>query len=117
MPGRDIIRRLFAFRTWLAIAAGVLPACLVVIFGFLLIYAWPAIGYNGLDFITKSNWDTGDVYSAPVMHHGVLAPPGAQFNVFFLEGGTILTVLVAIFIAYPIGVAAAVFLAEVVPNA
>jgi len=117
MPGSDIIRRIFAFRTWLAIAAGVLPACLVIIFGFLVIYAWPAIGYNGLDFITKSTWNTGDVYSAPVIQHGVLAPPGAQFNIFFLEGGTILTVLVAIVIAYPIGVAAAVFLAEVVPGA
>jgi phosphate transport system permease protein len=113
----DIIRRVFAFRTWLAITAGVLPAALVVIFAFLIYYAWPAIGFNGLDFVIKSAWDPGDSYSNPVMQHGVLAPPGASFSILFLIVGTLLTVGLAILIAYPIGVAAAVFLAEIVPNA
>jgi phosphate transport system permease protein len=113
----DIIRRVFAFRTWLAVSAGVLPAALVIIFAFLIYYAWPAIGFNGLDFITHSAWDPGDSYSDPVMQRGVLAPPGASFSILFLVVGTLFTVGLAVLIAYPIGVAAAVFLAEIVPNA
>ena len=113
----DIWRRIFAFRTWLAITAGVLPASLVILFGFLVTFAWPAIGFNGLDFITRSDWNPGDVYSNPVLQHGVMAAPDAKFGALFLEGGTLLTVIVAILIAYPVGVAAAVFLAEIAPNA
>jgi phosphate transport system permease protein len=113
----DIIRRVFAFRTWLAICAGVLPAALVIIFGFLVIYAWPAMGYNGFEFISNDAWNPGDSYASPVMQHGVMAPPGASFGILFLIVGTLLSVSLAILIAYPVGVAAAVFLAEIVPNA
>ncbi|HEX3916036.1 MAG TPA: phosphate ABC transporter permease subunit PstC [Caulobacteraceae bacterium] len=112
-----ILRRVFAFRTWLAIAGGVLPVSLVIIFGFLVIYAWPAIGFNGLDFLTQNGWDPGDNYSSPVMLRGVMASPGAHFGVLFLIVGTLCSVILAVAIAYPFGVAAAVFLAEIVPGA
>ncbi|HXC28218.1 MAG TPA: phosphate ABC transporter permease subunit PstC [Stellaceae bacterium] len=104
------------FKTGLAVAAGALPASLVLIILFLTIYAWPAILFNGFQFVTSNTWNLGNLYSDPVMVNGVQISPGAHYGILFLIVGTLLSTIIALLIAVPVGVGAAVFLAEAVPG-
>ena len=104
------------FKTGLAVAAGALPASLVLIVLFLTIYAWPAILFNGFQFVTSDTWNLGNLYADPVMVNGTEIPPGAHYGTLFLIVGTLLSTLIALLIAVPVGVGAAVFLAEAVPG-
>lgn len=104
------------FRTLLATIAGVLPASLVLIVLFIGVYAWPAIRFNGPGFVARNFWSLGNLYADPVTVAGVSIQPGAQYGILFLIVGTLLTTLIAMLIALPIGVGAAVFLAEAVPG-
>jgi phosphate transport system permease protein len=104
------------FKTWLAIVAGALPASLVLVVSFLAIYAWPAIRFNGLAFIVSDNWNLGNLYADPVTVAGTAIQPGAHYGILFLVVGTLTSTLIALLIAVPIGVGAAIFLAEAVPG-
>ncbi len=104
------------FRTLLAIVAGVLPVSLVLIVVSIGVYAWPAIHFNGVDFLWHDFWSLGNLYGDPVTVRGVAVQPGAQYGILFLIVGTLLTTLIAMLIAVPVGVGAAVFLAEAVPG-
>ncbi|MDE2488807.1 MAG: phosphate ABC transporter permease subunit PstC [Alphaproteobacteria bacterium] len=104
------------FRAALALAAGVLPAALIVLLAFLAVYSWPAIKFNGWRFLTGNTWNIGNLYADPVPMGKLMVQPGAQFSIAFLIGGTLLTTLIAIAIALPVGVASALFLAEAVPG-
>ncbi len=108
--------RLSGFRSLVAVLGGVIPGsgCAVVLFLFL--YAWPAIRFNGLGFFGASTWDLGNTYADPVSQGGVDVLPGAHYSILFLIGGTFLTSLIAMVVAVPVGVGAAIFLAEAVPG-
>jgi phosphate transport system permease protein len=105
------------FRAWLAVVAGVLPLALIAIVAFLAIYSWPAMHFNGIGFIGRDTWNLGNLYANPVMFHGTLIPRGATYGILFLIVGTLLSTAIAVAIALPMGVGAAIFLAEVVPDA
>jgi phosphate transport system permease protein len=102
------------FRTWLALIAGALPASLVAVVLFLALYAWPAIRFNGIKFATQNNWNLGNLYANPVTIAGTQIQPGAHYGILFLIVGTLLSALIALALAVPVGVGAAVFLAEAV---
>lgn len=104
------------FKTGLAVAAGALPASLVLIILFLTIYAWPAILFNGFHFVTSNTWNLGNLYGEPTTLSGTPIMPGAHYGILFLIVGTLLSTLIALLIAVPVGVGAAVFLAEAVPG-
>lgn len=104
------------FRSLLALLAGVLPASLALIVVFLAVYAWPAIRFNGFAFLTGGVWNLGNLYGNPVTRAGVEIMPGAHYGILFLIAGTLLSTLIALLIAIPVGVGAAVFLAEAVPG-
>jgi phosphate transport system permease protein len=102
------------FRTWLGILAGALPASLAAVVVFLTIYAWPAITFNGFGFAIRDTWNLGNLYGNPVMIAGRMLQPGATYGILFLIVGTLLSTLIALLLAVPVGVAAAIFLAEAV---
>ncbi len=102
------------FRTWLAVTAGVLPASLVAVVLFLALYAWPAIQFNGLRLAFHNTWNLGNLYADPVVVSGTEIQPGAHYGILFLIIGTLSSTLVALLLAVPVGVGAAVFLAEAV---
>ncbi len=104
------------FKTGLAAIAGVLPASLVAIVLFLTVYSWPAIRFNGFHFLVSNHWNLGNLYADPVTVAGTQVAPGAHYGILFLIVGTLLTTLVALLIALPVGVGAAIFLAEAVPG-
>ncbi|HUB13692.1 MAG TPA: phosphate ABC transporter permease subunit PstC [Acetobacteraceae bacterium] len=103
------------FRTVLATVGGIVPASMIAVVVFLTTYAWPAIEYNGVGFLGGMHWNLGNLYADPIDLSGVQILPGASYGIFFLIVGTLLTTLIALLIAVPVGVGAAIFLAEAVP--
>lgn len=106
-----------SFRSLTAMLAGIVPASMVAVLLFLAIYAWPAIRFNGLSFLVNMDWNIGNQYADPIDLAGVSILPGASYGILFLIVGTLLTTLIAMVIAVPVGVGAAIFLAEAVPPA
>lgn len=104
------------FRSALAVVAGVLPASLCAVLFFLADYSWPAIRFNGIGFITENTWNLGNLYGSPIVRNGVQTMPGAHYGILFLIVGTLLSTIIALVVAVPVGVGAAVFLAEAVPG-
>ena len=103
------------FRRLTALLASIVPVSLIVIVAFLSVYAWPAIRLNGLAFVTDNSWNLGSLYANPIMVHGQEILPGAHYGILFLIVGTLLSTVIALAIAVPVGVGAALFLAEGVP--
>jgi phosphate transport system permease protein len=102
------------FRFWLGITAGALPASLVAVILFLAVYAWPAIIFNGVHFAFHNTWNLGNLYGNPITIGGVPIMPGAHYGILFLIAGTLLSTLIALLLAVPVGIGAAIFLAEAV---
>lgn len=103
------------FRFGLAVLAGILPASLCLIVAFLLVYAWPAIAVNGWGFVWRDTWNLGNLYADPITRGGVQVLPGAHYGILFLIVGTLLSSLIAMVVAVPVGIGAAIFLAEALP--
>ena len=103
------------FRVTVTLFAAVIPLSLLVLLLFLLHDAWPAIRFNGVDFLFKNAWNLGNQYGNPVTVHGQQVMPGASFAILFLIVGTLASSLIALLLAVPLGVGAAIFLAEAVP--
>lgn len=77
--------------------SGVSLALLLVFLVLLTIQAWPALKHSGLSFLTSSDWD-----------------PGSDgFGALALIYGTVVSSVVALVIAVPVSVAAALCLTEV----
>jgi phosphate transport system permease protein len=102
------------FRTLLAIVAGALPGSLAAVVLFLAVYSWPAIRFNGIAFAFLNTWNLGNLYADPVTIGGIPIQPGAHYGILFLIVGTLLSTLIALALAVPVGVGAAIFLAEAV---
>lgn len=108
---------IFSLRTLTALLGGIVPLSLFGIVTFLVVYSWPAVRFNGLGFITQNGWSLGRQYGTPVMVHGQMVLPGAHYGILFLIAGTLLSTAIALAIAIPLGVGAAMFLAEAVSAA
>ncbi len=83
-----------------ACAAALVLALLVVLVLRLTQYAWPAISRFGLRFLVDGRWDIG----------------AEQFGAASSIYGTLITTLIAMLIAAPLGVASAMFLVEMAPS-
>lgn len=103
------------FRRLTALLGSLVAGSLIAIVLFLADYAWPAVRLNGFHFLTLNTWNLGSLYGNPVMVHGQMILPGAHYGILFLIVGTLLSTLIALAIAVPVGVGAALFLAEGVP--
>lgn len=114
LPAPYRIRR-GLFRQLIRLFSLLLPAVLLGLVVFLLIGSWPALQFNGFDFAWSNDWNLGSQYGTPVTVDGHQILPGAHYGIFFLIFGTVVSSLLALLLAVPIGVLAAVFIAEVVP--
>jgi len=106
-----------SFKNIIAPIASIVGITLILIVLFLGKYAWPAVRLNGWAFLTKNDWNLGNLYADPIVHHGVTLMPGAQYGILFLIVGTLLSTLIAVVIAVPFGVGSAIFLADGIPAA
>ncbi len=108
---------LLNFRRLTALLGCLVAGVLLAIVGFLAIYAWPAVRLNGPGFLYKNTWSLGFLYRSPITVHGQTVLRGAHYGILFLIVGTLLSTLIALLIAVPVGVGSAMFLAEGVPPA
>jgi phosphate transport system permease protein len=88
------------FSILVLMAAAVVPLLLIGIFVLLLLDAWPAVQRYGFGFLMTSDWD----------------PVAEKFGAAAYMFGTVVTSLIAVLLAAPIGVACAVFIAEYAPK-
>jgi len=77
--------------------------------------AFPAIRFNGLGFLTRVAWDPGNQYSGAVRTNGILHPVGASYGALPLIAGTIESSLLALVLAVPVSVGAALVIVEKLP--
>lgn len=103
------------FRRFMAALGSMMAGILIVIVLFLAVYAWPAVRLNGFHFLFQNSWNLGNLYSDPITVKGQQILPGAHYGILFLIVGTLLSTLIAVALAVPVGVGAAIFLAEAVP--
>ncbi len=88
------------FSVVVLLAAATVPLLLVAIFVLLLLDALPAVQRFGVGFLFSSDWD----------------PVAEKFGAAAYIFGTVVTSLIAVLLAGPVGVASAVFIAEYAPK-
>ncbi|MDE8344605.1 MAG: phosphate ABC transporter permease subunit PstC [Acidocella sp.] len=110
------VMKIKPFRLSLLGLSLLIPAALGAVVLFLLLYAGQAISFNGFGFLGGVNWNLGNLYSDPVMTRGVQVPSGADYGILVFVVGTLLSSGIAILMAVPLSVGAAIFLAEAVPG-
>lgn len=91
------------------------PAALIFITLVLLIEALPAIKYNGFGFLTQSQWKPGNFYANSVVTNGVAHPVGASYGGLPLILGTLESSILALVIAVPISIGAAMVIVDKLP--
>jgi phosphate transport system permease protein len=103
---------------WVGGAVALVPTlALAFILAVLVIKALPAFRYNGLSFFTKSVWDQGGGYNATIVHTGGATHlAGAAFGGLAEIVGTLLTSFVALLIAVPVSIGAALVIVERLPR-
>jgi phosphate transport system permease protein len=104
-------------RALTALAALLPLATVVAIVTILAVKAWPAIKYNGFGFLGRSAWQPGATYSNPVSTGGVLHPVGASYGALPLIAGTLESSVIAVALAVPVSVGAALAVTEKLPKA
>lgn len=90
-----------AYGIVLAACAAVIPLVLLLVGGLLVTAAWPALSARGIALFTSSAWDV----------------PHGQFGALPAIAGTVLTAGLALCIATPLALAAAIVSAELAPRA
>ncbi|QUR68801.1 phosphate ABC transporter permease subunit PstC [Mycobacterium spongiae] len=102
---------------WLGALGAVIPLlALVFVLATLIIEALPAIRVNGWHFFYATEWNPGNTYGATVVTDGVAHPVGAYYGALPLIVGTLATSAIALIIAVPVSVGAALAIVERLPK-
>jgi len=102
---------------WIGRIVAVIPAmALLFILITLIVEAIPAIRFNGLGFFTKSVWSEGSFYTPTVTTNGITHPAGAAYGAVPEIVGTVLTSAIALIIAVPTAIGAALVIVERLPR-
>lgn len=101
----------------LGAAGAVVPLlALVFVLATLLLEALPAVRVNGLHFFTATEWNPGNTYGDAVVTRGVRHPVGAYYGALPLIVGTLATSAIALVIAVPVSIGAALVIVERLPK-
>lgn len=111
-----IVEKFITIRGVSFIAATVPLIALALTTAVLLLEALPAIKYNGIHFLTQTQWKPGNFYANTVTTGGVAHPSGASYGALPLIIGTIESSLLALIIAIPISIGAALVIVEKLPK-
>lgn len=103
---------------WLGRGGAVIPVlALLFILAVLLIEAIPAIRLNGLHFFYKSVWNEGTGYNSRIVDtSGVQHLSGASYGALPEIVGTLLTTVIALIVAVPLSIGAALAIVERLPR-
>ncbi len=106
----DVIR-------WLGRGGAVVPLLLLLlVLAELIVKAIPAIRFGGLSFFTSTKWNFGAQYGKSVTSDGVTHLPGEEFGALPEILGTLATSAIALIIAVPISIGAALAIVERLPK-
>jgi len=98
-------------------AALVSFAIIFLMLFFLVVYAYPAIRFNGLAFFTSPIWNIGNQYgSGTVTRAGFTAEAGAAFGALVFIFGSVVTALITMVIAVPLSLMVALSLVYRIPR-
>ncbi|HTV11697.1 MAG TPA: phosphate ABC transporter permease subunit PstC [Acidimicrobiales bacterium] len=92
---------------------------LIALVGIIAVLAWkayPAIRFNGAGFLFRTAWRPGNTYANPVRTGGVLHPLGVSYGALPLIVGTLASSAIAVVVAVPISVGAALAIVEKLPR-
>jgi phosphate transport system permease protein len=102
---------------WLGRGGAVVP---VLMLGFvlvtLIVQAIPAIRFSGLRFFSGTTWNFGSQYGKAVHSDGLTHNPGEQFGALPEILGTLVTSAIALIIAVPVSIGAALVIVEQLPR-
>ncbi len=102
---------------WLGRGGAVVPLLMLVfVLVTLIIKAIPAIQFSGSGIITGTKWNFGSQYGTPVTSDGVSHLPGEQFGALPEILGTLATSAIALIIAVPVSIGAALAIVERLPR-
>ncbi len=102
---------------WAGGAGAVIPLlALLFVLGTLVIEALPAIRLNGLHFFTATEWNPGNLYGSTEDSNGVPYPVGAYYGALPMIVGTLASSAIALIIAVPVSVGAALAIVERLPK-
>jgi phosphate transport system permease protein len=102
---------------WVGFGGAVVPLLMLVfVLVTLIIKAIPALEYSGLKLFTGTTWNFGAQYGAPVTSYGVLHDPGEVFGALPEILGTLATSAIALIIAVPVSIGAALVIVERLPR-
>jgi phosphate transport system permease protein len=101
----------------LGLAGALVPGLvLIALLIELLVKAIPSLEYSGLGFITGETWNFGSQYGTPVTTNGLTHMSGEQFGALPEILGTLATSAIALVIAIPVSVGAALLIVERLPR-
>jgi phosphate transport system permease protein len=102
---------------WMGTVGAVIPVlALAFILVTLVLEAWPAIIVNGWKFFISTAWNPGNAYGTPVTKGGFQIPLGAVFGALPFIVGTLVSSLIALIIAVPVSIGAALIIVERLPR-
>src|SRR5579872_7480290 len=113
-PG--VTRQDLALRYGTTSCAVVTAAIVFLVALFLIVYAYPALRFNGTNILTGMTWNLGNQYGTGVERHGgFIGAPGASFGAVVFIFGTVVSSALAMVIATPLAILAAVAMHYRVP--
>src|ERR1700761_1806581 len=108
-----VVRRQGLVVRWAGGAGAVIPLiALLFVLATLIIEALPAIRLNGLHFFTATEWNQGHLYGNNVVTDGVPRPACTCYGALPLIVGTLASSAIALFIAVPVSIGAALVIVE-----
>lgn len=97
-------------------AAAITAAVVFLIAAFLALAAWPAIRFNGLQFVSGITWSSGNQYgSGTLVRNGVTGLSGASFGIAVFIFGTLASSALAMLLATPVAILLAIALVYRIP--
>jgi phosphate transport system permease protein len=104
------------FRVLGFVGASIPGLVLIALLVELVLKSIPAISYSGLHFVTGSTWNFGAEYGTPVQSQGLTHMPDEQFGALPQILGTLATSAIALIVAVPVSVGAALLIVERLPR-
>ncbi len=92
-------------------------AIIFIMLFFLLVYAYPAIRFNGWGFFTSPIWNIGNQYGSGVAtRNGFSGAPGAEFGALVFIFGSVLSALLTMLVSVPLALMVGLALVYRIPR-
>jgi phosphate transport system permease protein len=102
---------------WVGLAGALVPLLMLLfVLLTLIIKAIPALQFGGWHIITGRVWNFGSTYGTPIKSDGVVHLPGEEFGALPEILGTLATSAIALIIAVPVSIGAALVIVERLPR-